>query len=321
MNARLAPCFSTISRRLITHFSSSQPIVTSIRWSSSGSRWKQRQGRDAYARDARVQGLKSRAAFKLLEMDSKYRLFKGNRLTVVDLGYAPGSWSQVALDKTKPHGRVIGIDLIPAQPPRGVATFQGDFLSPNIQEMVKNFIHESHRRPSSMQESEENDDSDTDGSFVDRPSYLDMERHPAQDETPALEPDASKKRLVDVVLSDMSAPWEQTTSFTVNTLSNPYRRLMNTSGNAFRDHAGSMDLCTAALQFASDTLRAGGHFVCKFYQGPEDKDFENKLKTLFAKVFREKPESSRKESREAYFVGLRRKPGVTIESPTYDVQN
>ena len=54
------------------------------------------------------------------------------------------------------------------------------------------------------------------------------------------------------------------------------------------------DLCAAALQFASDTLRTGGHFVCKFYQGPEDKDFEKKLKTLFTKVFREKPESSRK---------------------------
>jgi 21S rRNA (uridine2791-2'-O)-methyltransferase len=48
------------------------------------------------------------------------------------------------------------------------------------------------------------------------------------------------------------------------------------------------------LQFASDTLRSGGHFVCKFYQGSEDKDFEKKLKMLFTKVFREKPESSRK---------------------------
>lgn len=57
---------------------------------------------------------------------------------------------------------------------------------------------------------------------------------------------------------------------------------------------GLQDLCAAALQFASDTLKSGGHFVCKFYQGPEDKEFEKKLKTLFVKVFREKPESSRK---------------------------
>lgn len=53
------------------------------------------------------------------------------------------------------------------------------------------------------------------------------------------------------------------------------------------------DLCMAALQFANDTLKNGGHFVCKFYQGSEDKALEMKLKTLFAKVFREKPDSSR----------------------------
>jgi 21S rRNA (uridine2791-2'-O)-methyltransferase len=82
-------------------------------------------------------------------------------------------------------------------------------------------------------------------------------------------------------------------------------------------------LCTAALTFAFDTVRTGGHFLCKFYQGSEDKALEKKLKRLFAKVVREKPESSRsvkrstpllyafadtlQESKEAYFVALRRK--------------
>jgi 21S rRNA (uridine2791-2'-O)-methyltransferase len=53
------------------------------------------------------------------------------------------------------------------------------------------------------------------------------------------------------------------------------------------------DLCAAALYFAHDTLRVGGHFVCKFYQGAEDKDLEKQLKTMFRTVHREKPESSR----------------------------
>jgi 23S rRNA U2552 (ribose-2'-O)-methylase RlmE/FtsJ len=53
------------------------------------------------------------------------------------------------------------------------------------------------------------------------------------------------------------------------------------------------DLCAAALHFAHDTLRAGGHFICKFYQGAEDKDFERELKKMFRTVHREKPESSR----------------------------
>ncbi|KAI5462741.1 FtsJ-like methyltransferase-domain-containing protein [Mariannaea sp. PMI_226] len=267
------------------------------RCASSTSRWKQRQGKDAFARDAKVQGLKSRAAFKLLEIDAKYKIFKGHGRTVVDLGYAPGSWSQVAMERTRPHGRVIGIDLIPAQPPRGVTTFQGDFLSPNVQALVKNFIIESHRRqpppppPPPDQDSQE----DFNEEDVDRPSYLDMERQ----STPSSEALESKtgtlpERIVDVVLSDMSAPWDQTSGFNVNTMSNPYNRLMNTSGNNFRDHAGSMDLCNAALRFASDTLRPGGHFVCKFYQGAEDKLLEKKLRSLFTKVYREKPESSRK---------------------------
>ncbi|WJG35355.1 FtsJ-like methyltransferase-domain-containing protein [Fusarium oxysporum Fo47] len=294
MNIRLPSTFPSLGWKLSPCLLHSRPVAESIRWSSSGSRWKQRQGRDAYARGAKVQGLKSRAAFKLLEMDSKYKLFKGNGQTVVDLGYAPGSWSQVAVERTRPNGRVIGIDLIPAQPPRGVATFQGDFLSPVVQEMVKNFILESHQNPPVGQEIEKTGSGTKEGITVDRPSYLDMERHTGQNEPPASGPEGSSKRIVDVVLSDMSAPWEQTTGFSVKTLSNPYHRLMNTSGNGFRDHVGSMDLCAAALQFASDTLRSGGHFVCKFYQGPEDKEFEKKLKTLFTKVFREKPDSSRK---------------------------
>ncbi|TWU71671.1 2' O-ribose methyltransferase [Metarhizium rileyi] len=276
------------------HADTSTPRV-SIRWSSSNSRWKQRQGRDMFAREAKVQGLKSRAAFKLLEMDAKYRLFKPGQ-TVVDLGYAPGSWSQVAQERTRPHGRVVGIDLIPAQPPRGVATFQGDFLSPRVRALVREFLSRTGRA-----------DKEAGGTM----SYIDRERRASEESE---EEEGGFSATVDVVLSDMSAPWVQTSGFTSNTLTNPYHRLMNTSGVAFRDHAGSMDLCAAALQFASDTLRPGGHFVCKFYQGGEDKKLETRLRGLFARVFREKPESSRSESKEAYFIALKRRAGVAVDS-------
>ena len=70
------------------------------------------------------------------------------------------------------------------------------------------------------------------------------------------------------------------------------------------------DLCHAALTFAFDTLGTGGNFLCKFYQGEEDKALELRLKKLFEKTYRIKPDSSRKESKEAYFVGLRRKAGA-----------
>ncbi|KAJ1326688.1 21S rRNA (uridine2791-2'-O)-methyltransferase [Microdochium nivale] len=309
------------------------------RWSSSNSRWKQRQGVDFYARQARVQAFKSRAAFKLLEMDKKYNLFRRGH-TVVDLGYAPGSWSQVALDRTKPNGKVVGIDIIPAQPPRGVSTIQGNFLSPGVQMIVKDYLLEIAKRgspghdgytqgqslPSPPETTAVGNDMSTEDAdlspstqpttIVDRPSYIDTERSESIDNDASEPISEEQARLVDVVLSDMSAPWYQTSGFSSKILSNPYNynRMMNTSGMTFRDHAGSMDLCNAALSFASDTLRAGGHFVCKFYQGAEDKELENRLKKMFWKVSREKPDSSRPESREAYFVALRRKGDVTLSS-------
>lgn len=288
-----------------------------IRFASSGNQWKQRQGRDHFVRYAKVQGLKSRAAFKLLEIDAKYKLFKKNQ-TVVDLGYAPGSWSQVAVERTRPYGQVIGIDLIPAQPPKGVATFQGDFLSPVVQQLLKEFIAQAHHdRQSRAAQFDDNgeDDLKSDRTLIEQPSYIDLERHSTEGSKspPGSIPTMStSKNLVDIVLSDMSAPWEQTSGFSSKTLSNPYDRLMNTSGIASRDHAGSMDLCEAALQFASDTLKPGGHLVCKFYMGARDKELEKQLRLLFAEVHREKPESSRSESREAFFVALRRKSTASI---------
>ncbi|TRX97259.1 hypothetical protein FHL15_002053 [Xylaria flabelliformis] len=274
-------------------------VCNCARWSSSKSRWKQRQGKDFFAREAKVQGLKSRAAFKLLEMDAKYKLFKRNQ-TVIDL---------VAVERTKPHGRIIGIDLIPAQPPKGVSTIQGNFLSPVVQNIVKEYLVEfAQRRSTPDRDTEASDDEE--GVVIEKPSYIDVER--AESIESDHETSSDDGKLVDVILSDMSAPWFQTSGFSSNTLSNPYNRMMNTSGMPFRDHAGSMDLCLAALQFASDTLRVGGHFVCKFYQGSEDRDLEMKLKKMFGKVHREKPDSSRNESRESYFVALRRKGDVTL---------
>ncbi|TGO55092.1 hypothetical protein BOTNAR_0252g00100 [Botryotinia narcissicola] len=285
--------------------------------SSSSTRWKSRQGKDSWAKEAKVQGLKSRAAFKLLE-------------TVVDLGYAPGSWSQVAYERTKPHGRILGIDIIPAQPPQGVSTIQGNFLSRRVQKSVKNFLLDPERgrprRPlfTSPDDVENVDDpAPLDMAAAEEPSYIDLERHmddneagethptrsapsQSQSDEPSQESEKDATKMVHVILSDMCAPWEQTTGFWMRSLSDPYNRMMNTTGIKFSDHAGSMDLCNAALQFAFDTLRPGGHFVCKFYQGAEDKELELKLKKMFAVVHREKPESSRSESKEAYFVALRR---------------
>ncbi|KAI9799419.1 MAG: hypothetical protein M1825_004519 [Sarcosagium campestre] len=75
----------------------------------------------------------------------------------------------------------------------------------------------------------------------------------------------------------------------------------------------SQDLATAALRFGALTLRPGGHMVCKFYAGAEDRSLESQFRALFHRVSREKPTASRSESKEMYFVGLRRKGDVGVD--------
>ncbi len=82
--------------------------------------------RDPYVKRAQAEGLRSRAAFKLLELDAKDRLFSPGQ-TIVDLGAAPGSWSEVAVRQTGPGGRVIAIDLLEMAPLEGVTFICGDF--------------------------------------------------------------------------------------------------------------------------------------------------------------------------------------------------
>jgi 23S rRNA (uridine2552-2'-O)-methyltransferase len=86
---------------------------------------------DAYVQRARAEGWRSRAAFKLIEIDDKDKLLKPG-MTVVDLGSAPGSWSQVAARRIAPGGRLIALDLLPMEPVHGVQFIQGDFHDDSV---------------------------------------------------------------------------------------------------------------------------------------------------------------------------------------------
>ena len=92
----------------------------------SSKQWLRRHVTDPYVRKAREQGYRSRAAFKLLELDAAEKMLKPG-MTVIDLGAAPGGWSQVAAKKVGPKGTVIAIDLLPIAPISGVKVVQGDF--------------------------------------------------------------------------------------------------------------------------------------------------------------------------------------------------
>ena len=92
----------------------------------SSKQWLRRHVTDPYVRKARAQGYRSRSAYKLLEIDSQEKLLRPGMI-VLDLGAAPGGWSQVAAARVKPGGRVVAIDLLPIAPISGVEVLQGDF--------------------------------------------------------------------------------------------------------------------------------------------------------------------------------------------------
>jgi 23S rRNA (uridine2552-2'-O)-methyltransferase len=94
--------------------------------SSSSRRWLKRQQNDEYVRKAQQEGLRSRAAFKLLELQEKDRFIKPG-MTVVDLGAAPGGWTQVALKLVGERGRVVALDILPMDALAGAEFIQGDF--------------------------------------------------------------------------------------------------------------------------------------------------------------------------------------------------
>jgi 23S rRNA (uridine2552-2'-O)-methyltransferase len=101
-------------------------------------RWLERQLNDPYVARARREGLRSRAAFKLMEIDDKAKLLKPGA-KVVDLGAAPGGWSQVAAKRVRAGngGRVVAIDLLPMDPLPGVDFLQLDFLDPQAPDQLK----------------------------------------------------------------------------------------------------------------------------------------------------------------------------------------
>jgi 23S rRNA (uridine2552-2'-O)-methyltransferase len=93
---------------------------------ASSTRWLERQLNDPYVQRAKAENYRSRAAYKLLELDEKFGLLKGVK-AVVDLGIAPGGWSQV-VGRRVPQAKIVGIDLLPTDPIEGVTILQMDFM-------------------------------------------------------------------------------------------------------------------------------------------------------------------------------------------------
>jgi 23S rRNA (uridine2552-2'-O)-methyltransferase len=110
------------------------PLRTARGRSAGSQRWLTRQLNDPYVRAAQGQGWRSRSAFKLMELDDRFRLIRrGAR--VIDLGSAPGGWAQVALQRGA--DRVVGVDLLAMDPLPGAALIEGDFTDPDMPDRLR----------------------------------------------------------------------------------------------------------------------------------------------------------------------------------------
>lgn len=350
----------------VRFYSKKAPKSTAKAKTASSSRWLNRAQNDPYSRQAKEFNLRSRAAFKLLQIDDKFSIFKSGQ-NVVDLGFAPGAWSQVAVEKTNKTGKILGVDILPCQPPNGVSSMQANILSKQTHDNIRDFfnfpdrnnlfmpikveIDENGNEIGQGQDRNNNDKMNHSEVIVEGKSYLESEleieaieleklgvyesKNKDTSEEESLGVSDSKDKFaseegielqntiinknknkipqqfpVDVVLSDMCAPFLQINGFHSWTTNNPYIRMANTTGMAFKDHVMSMDLCDAALILAIDLLRPGGSFVIKFFTGVEDGLLETRLEKSFNVVHRYKPKATRDESKECYFVCLNKKKDV-----------
>jgi len=104
----------------------------------SSTRWLERQLNDPYVKKAKAENYRSRAAYKLLELDERFGLLKGVK-AVVDLGIAPGGWSQVVRRRSS-QSQIVGIDLLPTEPIDGVTILQMDFMDDTAPDKLRNAL-------------------------------------------------------------------------------------------------------------------------------------------------------------------------------------
>ena len=192
--------------------------------------WRKEQGRDRFFRRAHEEGFRARSVYKLTEIVERHRILRSGD-AVVDLGAAPGSWSQITAQIVGPRGRVVAVDLTEIAPLPNVVTIQADMTHPAALQAIRDALG----------------------------------------------------RPADAVLSD-AAP--------------------ATTGIAITDHARSVELCRTALGLAGELLRPGGAFVTKIFRGSDFDAFLAEVKRRFAQVKVVVPEATRKESKEAFVVGL-----------------
>ena len=115
-------------------------VKTSKYRKTSSNRWLERQLNDPYVLESKQMGYRSRAAFKLIQLDEKFK-FLGKNKTIVDLGCAPGGWTQIAVSRLKGTGQVVGLDILETQPIEGATLICQDFTSEDAPDKLKALLN------------------------------------------------------------------------------------------------------------------------------------------------------------------------------------
>ena len=115
-------------------------VKTSKYRKKSSNRWLERQLNDPYVAEAKRVGYRSRAAFKLIQLDEKYK-FLGKGKTIVDLGCAPGGWTQIAVFRNKGSGQVVGMDILETEPINGATLICQDFTESDAPDKLKALLN------------------------------------------------------------------------------------------------------------------------------------------------------------------------------------
>lgn len=246
--------------------------------------WLRRQEADIYVKQSKELGYRSRAAFKLIEIDKKYKILKNAKL-VFDIGAAPGGWSQIISQRFSELDR------------RNCNNDRSNFI--DKQSKTKNDVEnvccevESDVQCEKLTRSE--DFQEKLQKFSNKPlrkivavDLLEMDPLPYVEFFKA---DFTSNELLqkiseytpDVILSDM-AP--------------------NTTGHVATDHLRSMYLSNLVVDLVEKKMKIGGKFAIKIFEGSKEVDFVNRVRQLFEKVDMFKPKSSRSESKEIYVIGI-----------------
>lgn len=248
-------CTSSLSRVL--------QILSRNKSTASSTRWLARQGKDPVSKEAKANQLRARSAYKLMEINEKHKIFKKSQ-TVVDLGFAPGAWSQVALSHVGPRGRVLGIDIIPAPPPKGVASMQANFMSKRTHLAILQYLSDPDRGRRIPLEAPPDaavpEDLAAEKDILEPESYIDLEKRVTDGDAIFNEAEIlaqiekTKPKLVNIVLSDMCAPFPLGGGPHKSHLTAPHYRMSNTTGFKTADHGASVVSRKQCLQFKAGSL-------------------------------------------------------------------